>query len=181
MRLQHPHSKMNRHRGFSIIEIVVVLVILGVVSVAITSRVLRADTYNAAIARDQVISLARTAQQKAIGRNDVSLSIQGAGNNFEIRVSDSTGVIESSRVARSSVDVQADVNQLSGCAALAGNTVTDVTSFVLRYTELGDLLEGGVGGTAGITTGARVCINNDPAMSVCVSAAGYAYAGDCIE
>lgn len=182
MRQRRVHTHKISHHGFSIIEIVVVLAILGIMSVVITSRVLRADTYNAAIARDQIISMARTAQQKAIGRNDVGLTLQGAGDNLNINISDSTGVIQSVRFSRSSVDAQADVNVLSSCSVLpAGTTVTDMAPFVLRYTHLGDLLEGGVGGVTAVATGARVCINNDPSMSVCISSTGYAYEGDCIE
>jgi len=173
---------LSRQPGFTVIELVVVIFVIGIISAVMLSRSLRSDTYNAAIARDQIISMARTAQQKAIGRNDVGMTLQSTGDNLNINISDSTGVIQSVRFSRSSVDAQADVNVLSSCSVLpAGATVTDMAPFVLRYTHLGDLLEGGVGGVTAVTTGARVCINNDPSMSVCISSAGYAYEGDCVE
>ena len=58
--------------GFTLVEAVIVVMVIGIIAAVTMSRVLRDDTYNAFLARDQITSLARSAQQRAIGRNDVS-------------------------------------------------------------------------------------------------------------
>lgn len=174
------------HQGFTIIEAVVVTVLIGIVAAVVMSRFLRSDSYNAIIARDQVVSMARAAQQKALGRDDIELTITPSGNNLAIVISDSTGDVQSANVNASNVAFSGDVDQLDGCAVTAGtDAVTGAAPFVLRYDSLGDLQEGGVTGATGfpatISSGARLCINNTAVMSVCWSATGYAYTGDCIE
>ncbi|HDZ09345.1 pilus assembly FimT family protein [Pseudohongiella sp.] len=179
-------SPRSHSVGFSIIELVIVVLLIGIVSAVAMARILRSDTYNPIIARDQLVSIARSAQQKAIGRTDVSLQIQPIGNNLQFRIEDDTGVVESIDVDLAEVIPSGDTNQLASCSVVGGASVISLsTPMVIYYNKLGDLLEGGVVGSPGypqeVTSGARVCINNDPVMSVCLSAAGYAYVGDCIE
>lgn len=172
--------------GFSIIEIVVVIAVVGILSALVVSRLLRSDSYNAIIARDQVVSMGRAAQQKALGRDDIELTITPSGNTLDIDISDSTGSIQSASVDVRSVAFSGDVDVLDSCADTAGtDAVTSGAPFVLRFDSLGDLQEGGVTGATGfpatISSGARLCINNTAVMSVCWSAVGYAYTGDCVE
>lgn len=172
--------------GFTIIEIIVVIAVVGILSALVMSRFLRSDSYNAIIARDQVLSMARAAQQKALGRDDIELSITPSGNNLDIDISDSTGSIQTASVDVRSVAFSGDVNELDSCADTAGtDAVTGAAPFVLRFDRLGDLQEGGVTGATGfpatVSSGARLCINNTAVMSVCWSAAGYAYPGDCVD
>jgi MSHA pilin protein MshC len=173
-------------QGHTIIEAVIVIAVIGILSAVVISRLNRGDIYDAIIARDQIISLSRAAQQKALGRNDIELSITPSGNNLNIAIEDSSGPVQSAQFDSRNVSFSGDVNQLNGCGVTPGtDAVSGAAPFVLRFDSLGDLMEGGVTGATGfpaaITDGARLCINNDAAMSVCWSAAGYAYAGDCIE
>ncbi len=178
--------KISNSRGYTIIELVIVIVLVGILSAVAISRLLRSDTYNPLIVRDQIISMGRLGQQMAIGRSDVVLTIQPAGNQIEIRVSDSNGTIQNALVDGASVALSGEVNQLASCGVTAGtHSITNATPYVLEYNELGDLRRGGVTGSPGfpvaVSTGTRVCVNNNPVMSVCFSAAGYAYAGDCVD
>lgn len=179
-------SGLRLPKGFTVIEIIVVIAVVGILAAMVMSRFLRSDAYNAIIARDQVVSMARAAQQKALGRDDIELTITPSGNNLDIDISDSTGSIQSASVDARNVAFSGDVDELDGCAVTAGtDAVTGAAPFVLRFDSLGDLQEGGVTGATGfpatISSGARLCINNTAVMSVCWSAAGYAYTGDCVE
>lgn len=176
----------SKKGGFSVIELVIVILLIGIVSAVAMARILRSDTYNSIIARDQLVSIARSAQQKAIGRSDVSLHIQPIGDSLQFRIEDVTGVVETINTDLAAVIPSGDVNQLASCSVVGGTSVVSLaTPMVLYYNELGDLLNGGVTGAAGfpedVTSGARLCINNDPAMSVCFSPSGYAYVGDCVD
>lgn len=173
-------------KGFTIIEIIVVIAVVGILAAMVMSRFLRSDSYNTIIARDQVVSMARAAQQKALGRDDIELTITPSGNTLAIDISDSSGSVQSASVEARNVSFSGDVDELDSCAITAGtDAVTGAAPFVLRFDSLGDLQEGGVTGAAGfpatISSGARLCLNNTAVMSVCWSATGYAYTGDCVE
>ncbi|WP_237132963.1 prepilin-type N-terminal cleavage/methylation domain-containing protein [Pseudohongiella sp. O18] len=178
--------KNSPEAGFTITEIVIVIVLVGIIAALGMSRILRSDTYNAIIVRDQVVSLSRSAQQRAIGRSDVVLTLRPVGSNLEVEVEDDNGVMQRATLGLDSVLLSADVNELDSCGSTTGSTtLTTSNELVFEFDELGDLLRGGVTGSPGypvtVTNGARLCIDNDPLMSVCWSTSGYAYVGDCIE
>lgn len=171
-----------RLTGYTVIELVIVILIVGIVSAFAMARILRGDSYNSAVISDQIISMARSAQQKAIGRNDVTLVLQPVGNDLAIRVQDSSGVVQTATMAMSSTQLYADVNVLLSCSTLpVGGLVSNSTPMVLNFSSLGDIVTGGIGGALTINTGARICVTPDVALSVCISAAGFAYRGDCLE
>ena len=174
------------HVGFTIIEAVIAIAFVGIIAALAMSRILRSDTYNAIIVRDQVISLSRAAQQRSIGRSDLVLTLSPAGNNLDIQVEDENGVNQRASLDLRGVTLTADVNELDSCTSTPGaDALTTSNDLVLEFDELGDLLEGGVPGSVAypetVTSGARLCINGDPARSICWSASGYAYAGDCVD
>lgn len=173
---------MPRATGFTVIELVITVLILGIVSAFAMTRIMGGDNLDAAIVSDQLVSMARSAQQKALGRSDVQLRVQPVGNNLDISIADSTGIVESASVASGSISLFGDVNQLSACnVAPSGALITNASPMVLNYNSLGDLLNGGVGGASAVETGARICLEPDTSLSVCISASGYAYRGDCLE
>jgi len=181
-----PARNEPKQSGFTITEIVIVIALVGIVAALGMSRILRSDTYNAIIVRDQVVSLSRSAQQRAIGRSEVVLTLRPVGSDLEVEVEDSGGVIQSATLDLESVTLTADVNDLDSCGTSSGaTTLTTSNELVFEFDELGDLLQGGVTGSAGypvtVTSGARLCVDSDPLMSICWSASGYAYVGDCIE
>ena len=177
-------NKIEGHSGFTFIEMVVVIILVGIIAAVTMSRVLRDDTYNAFLARDQITSLARSAQQRAISRSDVYLEIESVGNNLNMSVSDSTGELQQATLSNRSITLSADVNETDSCGTTPGGTiVSGAAVFRLYYDELGNLLEGGVSTAGGypitITDSARFCIDNDPAFSICWSDAGFPFVGDC--
>ena len=169
--------------GFTVIELVIVILLVGIISAVAMVRALRSDTYNPAITRDQIVSMARSAQQKAIGRSDVELRLQPFGNELRLTIQDSNGVVQTATAPLSEVALRADVNELGSCAAIPGaSVITPVSPFVLRYDYLGDLMQAGPAGSeTDVSTGARICVNASREHSVCLSAVGYAYVGDCID
>lgn len=170
--------------GFSLVELIITLVILGILSAVIMPRFLGSTTFNAPIIRDQVVALARIAQQSALGRDSVNLTIQpnAGGSNATITVSyDSPEVeIESASFPISDVSLTTDNTTASCSPGGAGNSITNANPLNLNFGELGDLGDSGISGSeAAVSSALRICINNEPALSVCVSPSGFAYVGDC--
>ena len=169
--------------GLTLVELVTVIAILAVIGAVAISRMLSGNTLNAIVVRDQIISLARTAQQNALGRADVELIITPSASGDEITLStnDDSGGIESYTFSMASVSLTGDINDTDSCAVTSGaDAITNAAPMTLRFGELGDLGVSGVTGSTGaVTSAVRICLNDTESESVCVSPSGFAYAGDC--
>jgi type II secretory pathway pseudopilin PulG len=173
--------------GFSIVELVVAILIAGIIAAVTMSRLLNRDSFDVIIAREEIVSILRMAQQRAIGHQDVVVTLQPSGNDLVISLkSDSVNLISPVTTTFPAGLLSADVDILSSCSTppAAGNVLTDLKPLHVEFGALGDLLSGGViDGSpphpVDVTTGMRLCLNNDPVMSICISAAGFAYTGDC--
>lgn len=183
-------NRLERPRfaaGFTVIEIIIAIVVVSIISVVIMSRFLGGNTFNPVIVRDQIVSMARIAQQASLGRADVSLTITpSAPDSVILNVSEGGGSIASVVLDIGDVILSGDINKLvssqtPSCAADDGdNAITAVTPMTINFDELGDLAISGVTGSTGaITSAVRICLNNTNIDSVCISPAGYAYAGSC--
>jgi MSHA pilin protein MshC len=188
---RHKRQKcVGRYAGFSIIELVIAIVIVGIIAAVATSRLLQGDVYNAAVVRDQVVSLARNAQQQALGRSDVAMIIRPSGDYLEVKTVEgfvdvnTYTEMQSSTIDMRSVTMAGDVNVTGSCGGpLSTNTLSNASPMVVQFDELGDLYRGGVTAAAGypitVTTGMRLCLNDDPSFSICFSPAGFSFKGDC--
>mgnify|MGYP003653548626 CR=1 FL=1 len=186
---QMENCRFKSH-GFTVVEIVIVILIIGIISTMTMSRLLEGDVYNAAVVRDQLISLARSAQQQALGRSDVAIIIRPNGNALEVRtVEDFVDINTYTQMQFSSIDMRSvamagDVNVTGSCGTvLSTNTISNANPMVIQFDELGDLYRGGVTTALGYpitaSTGMRLCLNNDPSVSICLSPAGFPFKGDC--
>lgn len=180
----------RKFHGYSAIELVIVILIIGIISTVTVGRLLEGDTYNASVVRDQIVSLARSGHQRSLGRSDLALIVRPNGNKIEIITAedfvdaqDFTS-LQASLIDARSVVVSGDVNITASCEVTPGaDVLSNATPMVIQFNELGDLYRGGVTSSSGYpiaaTTAIRLCVNNDPLVSVCFSPAGFAYAGDC--
>ena len=170
-------------RGFTIIEFVIVILIAGVLSAVVFARFFDNQQFNGIILRDRIIAAARAAQQSALGRADVVLTItpNAGATQVTVNLSEVGGTIQSLVVDSRGVTLSGDVDVTSSCGTVAGtNAITNANPMTLEFGELGDLETSGVtGSTAVPTTSVRICINDSATESVCVSPSGFAYGGDC--
>lgn len=171
-------------RGFSFIELVVVIVILAVISAVFIARFAGANSFNGVVVRDQIIALTRIAQQSSFGRAGVTMTFTPlpGGDDATVVVAETNGTIERVTVPISTLVLAGDVDITNSCGVTAGtNAITNSSPLVIRFGELGNIVaSSGVGTSAGaVNRSLRICINNDPVMSVCVSPTGFAYARDC--
>ncbi len=169
--------------GVTLLELVIVIFLFGIIGIVALSRTMGANTFNQLIARDQIISVARIAQNVRMGRAPVSFSITPnvSGDLLAISASHDGGVFSAVTVNAVDVVIRADINQSMSCAVTDGAAlVTNANPLVFTYEALGELGVSGVSGSTGaVNSAARICINGDSAMSICVASSGYAYAGDC--
>lgn len=179
-------NAMDKSLGYSFIELIIVVVLVGILGAVGFSRLIAGDVADPGIVSAQLISSIRSAQQRSVGRSDITITVQPRSDELFFVVEDGSGDAQRSQSVLGAISLSADVNTLDSCATTPGSDVlTTSSSMVLEFDSLGDLLRGGVDGSADypedITSGARICVNNDPRYSVCISKSGFAYAGDCYE
>ena len=174
---------VNSTSGFTLVEIIIAIVLVAIVSMVAMSRLVEGNGFNAIIVRDQIISLARTAQQNALGRANVSMTITPnvGSDSVTIVTSYAGGNIGSFTAPLDNVSLAGDINDTASCAVTSGvDAITNTAPLTLTFGEYGDLGVSGVTGSTGaVTSAVRICLNDTASESICVSPSGFAYAGDC--
>ena len=87
---------MDKARGFSIVELIVSIVLIGVLSVGIGSRFFGVGAYTTSSAHNQLIGQARLAQRIALANSglDIKLVLLQSGGDWIYRiVQDDGGVL----------------------------------------------------------------------------------------
>jgi len=66
---------MQNSRGFTLIELIMVIILIGVVSAAASSLFTRTSSFSAVAARDQMIAIATVAQKRALADSAATQSV----------------------------------------------------------------------------------------------------------
>jgi len=173
---------MLRSQGFSLVELVVAILLVGILSAFVFPRILSSDTYNAITTRDQMLTLSRAAQQRALGRSDVHLRLERIGDRWHMVLADNSGELQRGQARARGVDISFDIDQRASCSVLpGGQTISAAAPLEIAYQTLGQLLQVrlGSGGWQPVTDNLRLCVNNQANLSLCLDASGFAYLGDC--
>lgn len=174
-------TRFSDNAGFTLVELVVVIVILSIISVVAISRFASGNAFSAFIIRDQIISLVRSAQESSLGRADVSFTLSiPASDRVRLTTAAGGSTLNQVELDLDSVSISGDVNQTASCATTGATAITAAPAFVLNFASLGALANSGfVGSELAVNSAIRICLNDRAADSVCISPAGFAYAGDC--
>lgn len=167
---------MLRARGFTIVELITVVVLLGILSMTAASRMVRPSSFAPGIVAHAFVAETRIAQQRAATRRDaqITLTADRLGDDWRfVLSSDVDGVLRTELVdvANTSVSVQ---------SGTANATLNASTSLRMDFSTTGDLsvvLVGGVLGDA--TTGVAISVVGDSDRDVCVHPTGYAVEDAC--
>lgn len=162
--------------GFTLVELVVAIALLGVISVTVASRWFSVDAFHSNTLRAQLLAEARLAQRTALANSQllVSLVISQVGEqwHYQIYTDDGSG---RTLFRETSSDTGGVVIEVT---AGASQNLAAGIDFDLTYDGLGNLTDLSVGGVSlspasGIQldlTGARMCF----------SPLGYAHEGNCV-
>lgn len=166
----------------------VVIVLLALLGGAAMSRLMAGSAFDAMAARDSMISIARTAQQHAFGREAVEFQVlhdTGAGQ-WRMRASADAGatLLREAAVADRAVSIETVASgstpgPADTCAGAFDDPVDDLkVSFdgsgnVKAFSNAGQAL--------GVANGIRLCVNDSEVLSACLSPAGYAHEGACAQ
>ncbi|WP_221800024.1 pilus assembly FimT family protein [Oceanobacter mangrovi] len=152
-------------RGFTLVELLMVMVLLGILAAAATSLYAGRSDFEVRAGQDFVINAVREAQQVAMARtadSSVQLRLVYAGGLLSSQILAQSGSGFSSQTDLSS-ELYGGTDLAASCASLAS------TPLQLAFDGNGQLTIG---------QSYRLCA---PAgFEVCISASGYAYAGSCL-
>jgi MSHA pilin protein MshC len=119
--------------GFTLVELITVIVILGFVSVMVLPRFLQPDSFQARTVQDKLISAARMAQQLAMSKA-VSANVQLSTDNshHRIRISYSEG---GSQIIDSDIPAAVSISNWSGSYNKHGDLVGAAASISINGGE----------------------------------------------
>jgi MSHA pilin protein MshC len=163
--MKHLTYNAQRQSGFTLVELIMVLVLIGILAVSARGAFLKQEDFSGRLVRDQLISSFRLAQQAALAKNDgnlVSVTLTRTGNDLRIDVA------HASYVATRIVDAEGTTTNWS-TSSLTGSC--SAVSGTLPHTILFD--------SRGDTTQTRLCVAGKQTNAVCISPLGFAHVGDC--
>jgi MSHA pilin protein MshC len=166
-------------KGFTVIELVTVIVLLGIVTAVVAPRWFGTAEFDASVCSTEVLSVARLAQRTAVARPevDVSLTIVQMGGQWRIEVlADDAGTI--------AVLHAVSVGVASSIAVTAGIGPTNLSaanSLALTYDALGNTASVLLAGFPGaVDSGVSFDFAGSTDHRLCISPLGFAHAGSCI-
>lgn len=185
---------MRLNHGFTIIEMIAVVVLLGIVGVVVFSRFSDPSSFNQAAVKDSLITSIRQAQQAALGRSNVTFSIVETADQYQFLVKNGASVLSTQTIASQNIVLQTGTAEALSTAtdSCASGTRFDqsVQGFVIGFDRRGNIASFDYDANPSTPelnedppsfdfNGVRICVNDLVTASVCVSPAGYAYEGNC--
>lgn len=176
-------TKLAYIQGFSMVELIIVILVMGIIGVTAFARYLDGSAFNAVTAKDAILTVANAAQQAALGHDNVTFEIDSSGGDWVMSAVAGGTVLRSVSISSDAVTLET-----GSAAASANNCANDfdtavANDFELVYDRTGDLVEFTNNSVTEMVdssfNGVRICVNDDVSFSVCVSPSGYAYEGDC--
>ena len=163
--------------GFTIVELVIVVILLAILGVTAISRSVEPSAFAPSIVTHRAIEAVRYAHQIAASRQDavVTLTVTQDGADWRFRTStDVDGVVDDSTVGRENSTLDATSGAVTASLDAA-------TPLVLRFDGRGAVDAITIGASSGdVTRGVQIAVGGDSARTICVYPTGYAANDACL-
>ena len=162
---------LSHRAGFTIVELVVVILLLGALSAVAVARFVRPSAFVPSVVTGALVQEARLAQQLATSRADasVSLIVDQVGSDWRFRISNTVDGVTRTEL------VGADNSALQVSSGAATGAVSTASPLTVTYDGAGDLAAVMIGAVAGDpATGVAIDLAGDSSRSICIYPSGYA-------
>ena len=171
---------MSRSNGFTIVELIVSLVLLGLISATVYSRWFNTDTFRISAAGSQFVSTSRLAQRIALAKSNVEihLIIDQSGGDWQYLINEDDGgtvtTLHQINLDASDINIQATAG--IGPTSLSAATILD-----LEFDALGNIIDVFIGASQGsVADGVLIQLSGSVSQSVCISPLGFSHDGACV-
>lgn len=162
------------------VELIVVIVVLSLVAAVVITRFTSPSGFNPSTARDAAITVAREAQQMALGRNNVTFNIGQSGGDWVFIAASGGTTVRSVAVPSTNVVLETGSTSASSDTCATGFDDPVASDFEVAFDLKGNATTlTNNSNTETVANGVRICVNDDNSLSVCISPGGFAYAGAC--
>jgi len=150
--------------GFTVVELVAVIALIGVIASLALARMTDPASFDGVVAKDGVLALSRSAQQSALGRANVQLTLTPIGSNIVVASIVSGATASTRSFPTNEVAITAGtVGSGTSCSSIS-STIT------LNFDSAGEI-------ETVDDDGFPICLNGE--SSLCISPAGFAHEGAC--
>ena len=175
--------KMIGAKGFSLVELVIVILLLGITGAVVYSRLASPNAFSPLATQDALVSTIREAQQLSLGRDNITYEIDLVADEWLFSAKSNGSTLRTSRIAANGVTLETGSAVASGDTCSSGFDDAVAGDFELSFDGKGNLSSftnnGATENVDALFNGVRLCINDDDALAVCVSPGGFAALGDC--
>lgn len=158
-----------KQEGFTLIELIMVIILLGVLSVFTMSRFSSGQSYSASIVKNQLLAALRLSQQTALSRSssgaNVVLTLTSSGGNWSFVTSGGSGQSFTSEIEAGTEQIRFGTDFSAACSALS------ILPLSISFDGDGNRLP---------QSNLRMCIDSDIDYELCISSSGYSYEGACL-
>ena len=168
---------MKTTKGFTLIELIVVIILISILSTLGVGLMSGTDQYAARLASDRWLTGLRLAQrlslQKQNPTNLLSISISQSTDLWSVSIDQASVMISEFDIERERLSIHTSTSDFSsGCSALP------LMSFpqLLYFNGYGNLVNSS---RAQLTENQRLCFVGAQTMELCISPSGYSYEGSC--
>lgn len=151
----------NNDNGFTLIELIVVILVISIVAVSAIPNTNSSTDYSAVTSRDQLISLFRSVQTRAM-QNTQNSDCYGVGFTTS-----NIGMLKQSASGSCTTTFQTTPDAIDGYLNLKPETTYTTTDVFIQFNDFGQPLDNG-----GNNTG-RVTVVFNSSESVCIESEGY--------
>lgn len=170
----------SRSSGFTFIELIAGIVLVAIISSAVSSRWFFDESYRVNSAASQLVSVSRLAQKISLshGGVDIHLVISQLVDGWQYRIlEDDAGTITTLH----QFNIDAENVNVSVTAGIGPSSLATGTDLDVEFDGLGNVSDIFVGATQGaVANGIAILLSDSIHFPICISPLGFAHVGDCI-